>query len=157
MNDNPTNTSENTPRHTLPQTNANANHESPSSPPPAPTASSSDTDDSEFGPVVAGSTDHPLWESIIHAIQQVYDPEIPVNIYELGLIYRVDIDDDKNVKVQMTLTSPACPAAQDLPLQVRGGISVVPEVKEVEVDITFDPPWGPDKMSETARVTLGMM
>jgi len=150
-NDNTANASDAAPRHALPQTKGKADHA-----PAGPPRSSSDAEPDD-GPVVVGSTDHPLWEPIINAIQQVYDPEIPVNIYELGLIYRVDIDDDKNVKVQMTLTSPACPAAQELPLQVRGGISVVPEVKDVEVDITFDPPWGPEKMSEVARVTLGMM
>lgn len=96
-----------------------------------------------------------LRQRCIEACKQVFDPEIPVNVYELGLIYGVDIDESNNVKVTMTLTSPACPAAQELPLEVRGRLAVLPEVNEVEVDITFDPPWSPAKMSEEAKVQLG--
>ncbi len=129
----------------------------PDSPPNASNTSETDAASDDDGVKVEGSTDDPLFEPVVNAIQQVYDPEIPVNIYELGLIYRVDIDGENNVHVIMTLTSPACPSAQELPLQVRGGVAVVPGVKDVEVDVTFDPPWGPDKMSEVARVTLGMM
>ena len=97
-----------------------------------------------------------LREKCIEAVKNVYDPEIPVNIYELGLIYDVEVTPERNVNVKMTLTSPACPAAQDLPLEVRGRIAVIPGVNEVEVDIVFDPPWSPAKMSEAAKVQLGM-
>ncbi len=96
-------------------------------------------------------------EKITAAIKQVYDPEIPVDIHELGLIYEVNIDPDNNVQVVMTLTSPNCPAAQELPVSVRRAVSRVPEVKDVEVDIVFDPPWTPEKMSDIAKITLGMM
>ena len=85
----------------------------------------------------------------------MFDPEIPVNIYELGLIYDVTVDEHRNAHVTMTLTSPACPAAQELPLEVQGRIAVIPGIKEVEVDVVFDPPWTPDKMSEAAKVQLG--
>ncbi|MCC5830405.1 MAG: DUF59 domain-containing protein [Phycisphaeraceae bacterium] len=96
-------------------------------------------------------------ERIEAAIRQVHDPEIPVNVFDLGLIYEIDIDPDHNVRIQMTLTSPACPAAQELPGQVRRAVSQVPEVKDVEVDMTFDPPWSVDHMSDVAKVQLGMM
>jgi len=114
-----------------------------------PSTTALDTSDNPDDPKEA------LRLSCVAACKQVFDPEIPVNIHELGLIYGVDIDDDNNVKVTMTLTSPACPAAQDLPLEVRGRIAVLPKVNEVEVDITFAPPWSPERMSEAARVQLG--
>jgi len=99
----------------------------------------------------------PLDERIIDAIREVYDPEIPVNIYELGLIYDVAVDESTgDVKVLMTLTSPACPAAQSLPLEVRRNIGRIPEVNEVDVEIVFDPPWGPEKMTDEAKLRLGM-
>jgi len=98
-----------------------------------------------------------LEDKIRIAIEQVYDPEIPVNIYELGLVYDVQVDEHKNVKVIMTLTSPACPAAQEIPLNVQRQVGRIAEVGSVEVDITFDPPWSPDKMSDVAKLTLGMM
>ena len=100
-------------------------------------------------------TDEELRERAFDACKNVFDPEIPVNIYELGLIYDVIIDPQRNVKVIMTLTSPSCPAAQELPLEVRGRVSVVPGVNDVEVDVVFDPPWTPAKMSEAAKVQLG--
>ncbi len=99
----------------------------------------------------------PLDERIVDVIKEVYDPEIPVNIYELGLIYDINVDESTgDVKVLMTLTSPACPAAQSLPLEVRRNIARIPEVKEVDVEIVFDPPWGPEKMSDEAKLRLGM-
>jgi FeS assembly SUF system protein len=117
---------------------------------------------SEFPSITALDTsDNPddpkeaLRLACVGACKQVFDPEIPVNIHELGLIYGVDIDEENNVKVTMTLTSPACPAAQELPLEVRGRVAVLPKVKDVEVDITFAPPWSPERMSEAARVQLG--
>lgn len=102
-------------------------------------------------------TARPLEERIVQVIQDIYDPEIPVNIYELGLIYDIAADTTTgDVKVTMTLTSPACPAAQSLPLEVRSGIARIADVNEVDVEITFDPQWTPEKMSEAARLKLGM-
>ena len=101
-------------------------------------------------------TDEQLRERIVDACKNVHDPEIPVNIYELGLIYEILIDPARNVKVIMTLTSPSCPSAQELPLEVRGRVSVIQGVNDVDVDVVFDPPWTPAKMSETAKVALGM-
>ncbi|HEX8916142.1 MAG TPA: SUF system Fe-S cluster assembly protein [Humisphaera sp.] len=94
---------------------------------------------------------------VIEACSQIYDPEIPVNIYELGLIYRIDVREDKTVKVQMTLTAPACPVAGTLPGEVEKKIESIPEVKSAEVELVWDPPWSRDKMSEAAQLTLGLM
>ena len=82
----------------------------------------------------------------------MYDPEIPVNIYELGLIYAIDIDDDGQVKVEMTLTAPGCPSAQELPDQVRDAVMAVPGVAGCDVEVVWDPPWDPSRMSEEARL-----
>ena len=90
-------------------------------------------------------------------LRTVYDPEIPVSIYELGLIYAVDIQPSGHVKVTMTLTAPSCPAAQDLPGEVRARVGRIPGVKAAEVEITFEPPWRPEMMSEAAKVQLGFM
>ena len=98
----------------------------------------------------------PTEDALIAALATVYDPEIPVNIYELGLIYAIDIEDDGRVKVEMTLTAPACPAAQELPDQVREAVMAVPGVKECEVETVWDPPWDPSRMSEEARLELNM-
>ena len=95
-----------------------------------------------------------LTDGIVVALKTVYDPEIPVDIYELGLIYKVDISDAHTVAVQMTLTTPNCPAAAELPGMVESAVSAVPGVAEVKVDITFDPPWDQGRMSEEARATL---
>jgi FeS assembly SUF system protein len=94
---------------------------------------------------------------VIEACSQIYDPEIPVNIYELGLIYRIDVKEDKSVYVQMTLTAPACPVAGTLPGEVEKKIESIPEVKSAEVELVWDPPWSRDKMSEAAQLTLGLM
>jgi len=94
---------------------------------------------------------------VIEALSSVYDPEIPVNIYELGLIYGVDISVEGAVTVRMTLTAPACPAAQSLPVEVEQKVAALPGVSGVKVDIVWDPPWGPDKMSEAARLQLGIL
>ncbi|MBH07342.1 MAG: hypothetical protein CMJ20_13615 [Phycisphaeraceae bacterium] len=104
-----------------------------------------------------GDTTDLLKESVVAALKTVYDPEIPVNIYELGLIYNIIIDEDQNVHVDMTLTSPACPAAQELPAAARRSIEHIQEVKSAHIEIVFDPPWGPDKMSDVAKVELGFM
>ena len=98
-----------------------------------------------------------LHAAVIERIQTVFDPEIPVNIHELGLIYDVDVEPTGNVHINMTLTSPSCPSAQELPMMVRGAAGMAPGVAEVEVDVVFDPPWTPEKMSEAARLQLGMM
>ena len=94
--------------------------------------------------------------SVIAAIATVYDPEIPVNIYELGLIYAVEIADDNAVKVEMTLTAPGCPSAQELPVMVRDAVMAIPGVTECQVDTVWDPPWDPSRMSDDARRSLNM-
>lgn len=98
----------------------------------------------------------PSEDALIEAIATVYDPEIPVNIYELGLIYVVEINDDGAVKVEMTLTAPGCPSAQELPEQVRNAIRSVGGVTSCQVDTVWDPPWDPSRMTEEARLQLNM-
>jgi FeS assembly SUF system protein len=93
---------------------------------------------------------------LIEAIATVFDPEIPVNIYELGLIYVVEINDDGGVKVEMTLTAPACPSAQELPEQVQNAVLTVPGVTSCHVETVWDPPWDPSRMTEEARLQLNM-
>jgi FeS assembly SUF system protein len=93
---------------------------------------------------------------IIAALKSVYDPEIPVDIYELGLIYRVEIEDDRTVKVLMTLTAPGCPVAGEMPIWVENAVTAVPGVSGAKVDLTFDPPWDMTRMSEEAQVSLGV-
>ncbi|WP_430512397.1 SUF system Fe-S cluster assembly protein [Pannonibacter phragmitetus] len=95
-----------------------------------------------------------MTDDIIAALKTVYDPEIPCDIYELGLIYKVDIEDDRSVKVDMTLTAPGCPVAGEMPGWVENAISAVPGIGAVDVSMVFDPPWTPDRMSEEARVAL---
>jgi FeS assembly SUF system protein len=95
-------------------------------------------------------------EGVIEALRTVYDPEIPVNIYELGLVYEVDVRDDASVHVRMTLTSPMCPVAETLPPEVEAKARAVPGVREVEVEVVWEPPWNPGMMSEAARLELGM-
>ncbi|APH54620.1 putative cytosolic protein [Granulibacter bethesdensis] len=95
-------------------------------------------------------------DAVIAAVASVHDPEIPVNIYELGLIYAIDIHDDGKVKVEMTLTAPACPSAQELPEQVHHAVAAVPGVTSVHVETVWDPPWDPSRMSEDARLQLNM-
>ena len=92
---------------------------------------------------------------VIAATRQVYDPEIPVNIYDLGLIYKVDVREDATVRVEMTLTAPGCPVAGSLPLEVQRKIAEVPEVMDAEVVLVWDPPWDKSRMSEEAQLTLG--
>jgi FeS assembly SUF system protein len=98
----------------------------------------------------------PTEDAVIAAIAEVYDPEIPVNIYELGLIYTVEIGDDGAVKVEMTLTAPACPSAQELPEQVHSAVMTVAGVKSCDVETVWEPPWDPSRMSEEARLQLNM-
>jgi FeS assembly SUF system protein len=97
-----------------------------------------------------------LTDGIIGALKTVYDPEIPADIYELGLIYKVDIDDDRNVAIDMTLTSAGCPVAAEMPGWVQNAVSAVEGVANVDVNLTFDPPWDMSRMSEEARIALGM-
>ncbi len=94
---------------------------------------------------------------VIKAVRQIYDPEIPVNIYELGLIYGIDIDDTAGVTVRMTLTAPACPVAESLPADVEKRIEAIPDVRSATVELVWEPPWSKDLMSELARLTLDMM
>jgi len=97
-----------------------------------------------------------LTPQIVKALSTVFDPELPVNVYELGLIYDVIVDASSHVGIRMTLTAPACPAAQFLPQQVKDAVASVPGVADVKVDIVWDPPWDRDRMSEAAKLQLGM-
>jgi FeS assembly SUF system protein len=108
-----------------------------------------------FGPVDAARTEA-LHDGIVAAISSVFDPEIPVNIYELGLIYKVEADAESRVRIEMTLTSPACPSAQQLPSEVRYKVKAVDGVDDCQVEVVWEPPWTKDMMSETAKLTLGM-
>lgn len=98
-----------------------------------------------------------LGEKILTVLKTVYDPEIPVDIYELGLIYDVMVNEDDEVKILMTLTTPNCPVAESLPMEVEEKVKSLDEVKDCEVEITFDPPWSQDLMSEEAKLELGML
>ncbi|MCU0987022.1 MAG: SUF system Fe-S cluster assembly protein [Acetobacteraceae bacterium] len=95
-------------------------------------------------------------DAVIAACSSVYDPEIPVNIYELGLIYAIEIEDDGRVRIEMTLTAPGCPSAQELPEQVREAVLGVPGVSMCDVDVVWDPPWTPERMSDEARLAVNM-
>ena len=98
-----------------------------------------------------------LYDGVIAALKEIYDPEIPVNIYELGLIYGVDVDGDGDVTVTMTLTTPHCPVAESMPGEVELRVGAVPGVRDAEVNLVWDPPWDPAKMSDEARLELGML
>lgn len=109
---------------------------------------------------VGGSDSTPggerLTDEIVKALKTVYDPEIPADIYELGLVYRIDISDDGVVEIDMTLTAPGCPVAGEMPIWVKNAVSAVPGVSDVKVNLVFDPPWDQSRMSDEARVTLDM-
>ncbi len=98
-----------------------------------------------------------LGEKIVRVLKTIYDPEIPVDIYELGLIYDVMVNEDNEVKILMTLTTPNCPVAESLPQEVEERVKSLDEVKDAEVEITFDPPWTQELMSEEAKLELGML
>lgn len=98
-----------------------------------------------------------LEEKVKNVVKNIYDPEIPVNIYELGLIYEINVSENGHVKVLMTLTSPNCPVAESMPAQVKEEIGYLTGVTESEVEITFDPPWDQDMMSEEAKLELGLL
>ena len=115
----------------------------------------------ETPPVSSGSPLTPeeleaLGNELIAALKTVYDPEIPVDIYELGLIYKVDVADNKDVTIDMTLTAPGCPVAGEMPGMVKDAVKTVKGVGEVKVNMTFDPPWTPERMSEEAKLELNM-
>jgi FeS assembly SUF system protein len=105
----------------------------------------------------AGVPGGELYEAVIDALKEIYDPEIPVNIYDLGLIYGVEVDDEGGVIVTMTLTTPHCPVAETMPGEVELRAASVPGVRDAEVNLVWDPPWGPDKMTDEARLELGML
>ncbi|WP_121063466.1 SUF system Fe-S cluster assembly protein [Chachezhania antarctica] len=112
----------------------------------------------EGTPLIApSSTDHPLYDAVADACRSVYDPEIPVNIFELGLIYTIDISDENDVNIKMTLTAPGCPVAGDMPGWVAEAIEPLPGVRKVDVDLTWEPPWGMEMMSDEARLELGFL
>ncbi len=112
----------------------------------------------EGAPLIAPSTtDHPLYEDVVQACRSVYDPEIPVNIYDLGLIYTIDINEENAVNIVMTLTAPGCPVAGEMPGWVADAVEPLPGVKQVDVEMTFEPQWGMDMMSDEARLELGFM
>lgn len=102
-------------------------------------------------------TKQQLEEKIIQTLKTCYDPEIPVDIFELGLIYEIEIDDENNTKIKMTLTSPACPVAGSLPPEVEGKIKSIPEVNDAKVELVWSPPWDKDMMSEEAKLNLGFL
>ncbi|WP_424986154.1 SUF system Fe-S cluster assembly protein [Microbulbifer sp. S227A] len=112
----------------------------------------------EGTPLIAPSTtDHPLFAQVVDACRSVYDPEIPVNIYELGLIYTIDISPENEVRIIMSLTAPGCPVAGEMPGWVADAVDPIPGVKQVDVELTWEPPWGMDMMSDEARLELGFM
>ncbi|RKF19011.1 SUF system Fe-S cluster assembly protein [Altericroceibacterium spongiae] len=107
--------------------------------------------------ISAGEPGGPLYEAVIEALKDIYDPEIPVNIYDLGLIYGVDVTDDADVAITMTLTTPHCPVAETMPGEIELRIGNIPGVRDAQVNVTWDPPWDPAKMSDEARLELGML
>ena len=119
-----------------------------------------DYDELAEPPDVEVTRDHPLWPAILKGLRGVYDPEIPVNVYELGLLYKIDIrdaaDGKADVFIEMTLTSPACPVAQEMPGMVQSAIFPIEGIGNVDVDIIWDPAWDPSKMAETAKLQLNM-
>jgi FeS assembly SUF system protein len=107
--------------------------------------------------IAPSSTEHPIYEDVVAALRTVHDPEIPVNIYDLGLVYRIGIDAEGAVAIDMTLTAPGCPVAGEMPGWVADAVAPVPGVKTVDVNLVWEPPWGMDKLSDEARLELGFM
>lgn len=103
------------------------------------------------------STDHPLYDNVVEACRSVYDPEIPVNIYDLGLVYTIEINNENEVNVLMSLTAPGCPVAGEMPGWVADAIEPLAGIKQVQVDLIWEPQWGMDMMSDEARLELGFM
>lgn len=117
-----------------------------------------DTAPLEGTPLIApSSTDHPLYDALVEACRTVYDPEIPVNIYDLGLIYTIDVSSENEVSVLMSLTAPGCPVAGEMPGWVAEAIEPMAGVKSVNVELVWEPPWGMEMMSDEARLELGFM
>ncbi len=112
----------------------------------------------EGAPLIRPSTtEHPLYEAVVDACRTVYDPEIPVNIYDLGLVYTIEINAENEVEIMMTLTAPGCPVAGEMPGWLQDAVEPVAGVKQVNVGMTFDPPWGMEMMSDEARLEMGFM
>ena len=112
----------------------------------------------EGDPLIAPSTtEHPLYDSVVEACRTVYDPEIPVNIFDLGLVYTIQIGAENDVDIMMTLTAPGCPVAGEMPGWVADAVGAIPGVGQVDVEMTFQPQWGMDMMSDEARLELGFM
>lgn len=105
----------------------------------------------------AGEPGGDIYEGVVSALKEIFDPEIPVNIYDLGLIYGVEVADEAHVVVTMTLTTPHCPVAESMPAEVELRVSAVPGVRDAEVNLVWDPPWDPQKMSDDAKLELGML
>lgn len=121
-----------------------------------------DDNTTRIGPAGPASADpqggaETLHRAVVEAVSSVYDPEIPVNIYELGLIYDVSVSESRDVDILMTLTSPMCPVAESLPIEVESRVRGVDDVNDVHVELTWDPPWTPEMMSEAAKLELGFM
>ena len=115
-------------------------------------------DQVEGTPLIKPSTtDHPLYDTVVDACRTVFDPEIPVNIYDLGLVYTIEISPENEVEVMMTLTAPGCPVAGEMPGWVADAVGPLAGVKQVNVNMTFDPPWGMEMMSDEAKLELGFM
>ena len=108
-------------------------------------------------PDAVGGDGSDLQAAVIEALREIFDPEIPVNIYDLGLIYGVEVDENRDATVTMTLTTPHCPVAESMPSEVELRVSSVPGIRDAEVNLVWDPPWGPHKMSDEARLELGML
>ncbi|MGG7565351.1 SUF system Fe-S cluster assembly protein [Rhodovulum sp. DZ06] len=119
----------------------------------------SHTDGPAEGEAMLGpfSDDHPLFNSVVEAIRTVHDPEIPVNIYDLGLIYRIEINADSDVDVDMTLTAPGCPVAGEMPGWIVDAVEPIPGVRTVNVNLVWEPPWGMDMLSDEAKLELGFI
>jgi FeS assembly SUF system protein len=112
----------------------------------------------EGAPLIRPSTtEHPLYDDVVNACRTVFDPEIPVNVFDLGLVYTIEIDTENAVEVMMTLTAPGCPVAGEMPGWLADAIEPVAGVKHVNVTMTFDPPWGMEMMSDEARLEMGFM
>ncbi len=115
-------------------------------------------DGQEGMPIVgASTTDHPLYDSVVEACRTVFDPEIPVNIYDLGLVYRIAIDAENNVGIEMTLTAPGCPVAGEMPGWVADAVEPLAGVRTVDVQLVWDPPWTMSNLSDEAKLELGFM
>ena len=132
-------------------------HAPPAANAPEPAAATGHAEDASPTAAPSDATPAQLREQIVEQLKTVYDPEIPVNIYELGLIYEVAVEDDGKARIQMTLTTPMCPAAEELPPEVETKARSVPGITTVELDLVWEPPWSPDMMTEAARLELGMV